>query len=272
MAIWGVFSTILPMWAKHHFGWCPLSAAPVCSVLNIIHSLEVKLPHLKRKPGARPGQSVMRLVTCHRNAVLRQEQVSMDTFGAMPPLPLKTTRDIQKLETELRTDLSVTVMFSSVWDEYLRTYVTEMYEIFYAFYSRFEEDKRRLIKVSVFSAASRINVLLRAHFITEKPLLDIYNQKLLETVTEHALRRHLRSPEDDEAQQMSSSSTVAAQLCVLKDEGRLSAQALADGIGVNLRTVQRHLTGEQYPRAAQILAYENFLSEKLRRLVKLETP
>jgi hypothetical protein len=64
--------------------------------------------------------------------------------------------------------------------------------------------------------------------------------------------------------------SVAAKLKVLKRRSRLSAQKIADGISVDLRTVQRHLSGTVFPRDAQILAYEKFFTNYFGEPTKIE--
>lgn len=70
--------------------------------------------------------------------------------------------------------------------------------------------------------------------------------------------------------QQKSLPSVAAKLKALKRRSRLSAQKIADGISVDLRTVQRHLAGTASPRDAQILAYEKFFTNHLGEPTKIE--
>lgn len=189
----------------------------------------------------------------------------------MPPLPLKVMREMQALEIALKADLTATTQFSGVWDEYLRTYSTEMFDVYYAFYSQFPEDKEHWLLASAHNSAYRLHVFLRTNFLSDISVIEIYQKKLIDTVMEYGIRKYFVGTKSKE-EIYNPSGSIASQLTIFKEEGRLSAQALADGINVNLRTVQRHLTGKLKPRATQIAAYETFLTERLRRPIKLETP
>jgi hypothetical protein len=61
--------------------------------------------------------------------------------------------------------------------------------------------------------------------------------------------------------------TIAAQLRSLLKESRWTAEELAEAVGINTRTVTRHLSGETVPYPRNISAYERVFSNQLKRQV-----
>ena len=52
-------------------------------------------------------------------------------------------------------------------------------------------------------------------------------------------------------------------------ECRISAEVVAERIGIEPRQVYRHLAGEAYPQKPKITAYEKLFSASLRRPIRL---
>jgi DNA-binding XRE family transcriptional regulator len=65
--------------------------------------------------------------------------------------------------------------------------------------------------------------------------------------------------------------TMGEQLKALREEGRLTAEELAEKINVEPRSVYRHLNGSTMPRPRQIAAYEAFFSKRLGRAIRFKT-
>lgn len=63
--------------------------------------------------------------------------------------------------------------------------------------------------------------------------------------------------------------SVAEQLKRLQIECRLTGQAMADELGIDLRSIFRHLAGKALPRKMHLAAYEKLFSERLGRNVIL---
>ena len=61
--------------------------------------------------------------------------------------------------------------------------------------------------------------------------------------------------------------TVAQQIEALRLECDLTQQKLSDEMGIELRTVQRHLSGESVPHRRGLAAYEKYFSKRLNRKV-----
>jgi len=68
--------------------------------------------------------------------------------------------------------------------------------------------------------------------------------------------------------------TIAAQLRRLREESRLTIQALTEALGdIDSRSVERHLSGDAVPRIGNIGAYERVFSNVLhRKIVIVTTP
>jgi hypothetical protein len=113
----------------------------------------------------------------------------------MPPLTLPLKREFQKLEAELRADLNSTAMFSAPWDEYLRSYVVAMYDLYYDFYSQFSDLREHWLIASAHNASIRVFIMLRDQFITDEELFPVYRKKLMETVADYAKRKHVTPPQ-----------------------------------------------------------------------------
>ena len=61
--------------------------------------------------------------------------------------------------------------------------------------------------------------------------------------------------------------TIATQIESLRLECDLTQQQLSDAVGLELRTVQRHLSGESLPYLRTISTYEKHFSKRLKRQV-----
>jgi hypothetical protein len=68
----------------------------------------------------------------------------------------------------------------------------------------------------------------------------------------------------------SSEETIAAQLERLREECRWTIPALAEAVGIDSRTVDRHLAGKFIPYARTISAYERAFSKQLKRQVVIK--
>ena len=65
--------------------------------------------------------------------------------------------------------------------------------------------------------------------------------------------------------------SMADQLKRLQAECNLTAQELADAVGVDLRSIFRHLSGQALPRRTHLATYSKLFSEKLGKTVILKT-
>jgi DNA-binding XRE family transcriptional regulator len=61
--------------------------------------------------------------------------------------------------------------------------------------------------------------------------------------------------------------SVADQLKRLREESRLTVEQLAERVGINMRTVQRHLADDSDPYARHLTAYERVFSKLLKHNV-----
>jgi DNA-binding XRE family transcriptional regulator len=64
--------------------------------------------------------------------------------------------------------------------------------------------------------------------------------------------------------------TVAKQLEALRVECDLTQQQLSDLVGIDIRTVQRNLSGESTPSRRRVKPYEQVFSKRLKRNVVIE--
>jgi hypothetical protein len=64
--------------------------------------------------------------------------------------------------------------------------------------------------------------------------------------------------------------TIAEQLTRLRKESRLTVDALTNALGIDSRSVERHLAGKTTPRIGHIGAYERTFSDVLKRKVVIE--
>jgi hypothetical protein len=72
--------------------------------------------------------------------------------------------------------------------------------------------------------------------------------------------KSLSAPQDE---------SVAIQLKELFEECRMTCEDVAEAIGIEPRSVYRHLSGEAVPRKRQLGGYEKLFSDKLKRQVRL---
>jgi len=63
--------------------------------------------------------------------------------------------------------------------------------------------------------------------------------------------------------------SLTEQLKHLQAECRLTAQEMADSLGIDLRSIFRHLSGQALPRRTHLASYEKLFSEKLGKKVTL---
>ena len=102
-----------------------------------------------------------------------------------------------------------------------------------------------------------------------------YRGILFQTATEHLKTRAPEFPKPQKSLPLPPSETeptpIKDQLELLREECRITVEKLAEGIGLDPRSVYRHLSGEAAPRARQIGAYEKLFSKRLSRSVRLET-
>ena len=64
--------------------------------------------------------------------------------------------------------------------------------------------------------------------------------------------------------------SAAEQLEKLRQESRLTIEQLAEKVGVNVRTVQRHLADDSSPYLRHLTAYERVFSKLLKRDVVIK--
>jgi hypothetical protein len=225
----------------------------------------------------------------------------------MPPLTLEMHEKLRALERALQSELGRCCSNYELIDreaafEYARSYAVQFYDCFYAFYSevpdpayrphwRLASEKhalQRVLKCIDHNSATRMAHTFNAEGIArikrtiserseQNPIakfpliggLDATLDSPLLTMAKAAARNAQRAvfaPIPVEP------ASIATQLKELKLKSRLSAQKIAEGIDVDLRTVQRHLSGHASPRDSQILAYEEFFTKRLGKSIKLDMP
>lgn len=201
----------------------------------------------------------------------------------MPPLTPEMHDELRALERGLRLELRSCCNRYEVIDphaafEYARTYAVQFYDLYYGFYSQIPDPKYRphwrpASETFAFDRVVRCienNSGIRAYFAND----TTRTQRIRRTISDHAERNPIPTiPIDLQPPNrpgVFAPVSVAARLKALKRKSRLSAQKIADGIGVDLRTVQRHLSGTASPRDAQILAYEKFFTNHLGEPTKIE--
>jgi hypothetical protein len=65
---------------------------------------------------------------------------------------------------------------------------------------------------------------------------------------------------------------VKDQIAALIEETRLTNEKMAEGVGLNVRTPYRHVSGEFAPGKRTVAKYEQFFSRKLGRPVRIDMP
>jgi hypothetical protein len=75
------------------------------------------------------------------------------------------------------------------------------------------------------------------------------------------------SPHPIPEKDISTPETIASQLSRLREESRLTLEQLAEQIGIDLRSVERHFAGKTEPRLKHIGAYERVFKKAIGRKV-----
>jgi hypothetical protein len=200
----------------------------------------------------------------------------------MPPLTDHFHAELRVLEGILIRHLNGCCGYSGLVDpnaafEYARTFGVKFYDCFFDFYSKSQNPAYRphCRPASEKFALQRVEKCLSnsRSFDTFLAQHDRH-RRLKKTISEHADLRDsgLTATAEPKTTKNDGASLISTTLGVLKKETHLSAQKIADGIEIDLRSVQRHLSGDAVPRGSQIAAYEEFFSKKLGRAIKLETP
>jgi DNA-binding XRE family transcriptional regulator len=64
---------------------------------------------------------------------------------------------------------------------------------------------------------------------------------------------------------------ISKQIDDLRNECRWTKEELAELVGLSVRSIYKHISGEQYPRSRHVAEYEKKFSEKLDKIVHLNT-
>lgn len=189
----------------------------------------------------------------------------------MPPLTLEMHSELRVLEGELMRALSSCCNSHELTDpdaavEYVRTYIPKFYDCFYGFYSQIPDRQyqRHWKPASERSTFERVvkcisnGYLIRSFFASNEERIDIIRR----TIESHARKSDYPGKP----------SSFGDRLRALIDEARVTPEGIAEAIDINHRTAYRHLSGQSRPRTKQIGAYEEYLSKRLKRIVKLDSP
>jgi hypothetical protein len=97
-----------------------------------------------------------------------------------------------------------------------------------------------------------------------------FRDELLLTAVDHLKERGVRSADattKPSSPALKEADSVGAQISRLREECRLTVEALAEGIDVDVRSVRRHIGGQSVPYQRHIWAYEKLFSNILNRKV-----
>ena len=107
----------------------------------------------------------------------------------------------------------------------------------------------------------------------KRMLWDMGNYYIWQDVGSQASTQTVQSVTPTTAQQPAPvpiSLTIAQQLKDLQRECDISAEKMAEALGVDPRSIYKHLAGQTVPRRDHVAAYENLFSERLKRSVILK--
>jgi len=195
-----------------------------------------------------------------------------------PPLGVVRISQVAELKRILSMHLRLEVDASPMWNEYVWSYAILFYTLFFEHFSSFPDFSDRAEDAARHNAVvTTIDVISRQMY-NFNSLKQGYEKNIFDRLGEHIQREkakhtiHPPSSYENVPTLTIPIKTVAQQLTALKRESGFTYEQLAEGIGTNITTVQRHFSGKLKPRSDKIDLYEKKFAEKLRRPVKIETP
>ena len=191
----------------------------------------------------------------------------------LPPLSVKALRELQEIEDEVADAVkdcddfapSISRIFHSPRriERVLRTCLVAALDVQIDYYSSLPDYRATWIVQIIGSTVGSLLGLFPPLASGER-----YRGVLLHTAAEHIKTRalNLRKPSLESSSQ-NETPRISEQLELLRKECRMTVEQLAEDIGIDVRSVRRHLRGQSVPYDRHLWAYEKIYSKLLQRKV-----
>jgi DNA-binding transcriptional regulator YiaG len=200
----------------------------------------------------------------------------IDLLPRLPPLSVKALEDVQEVERFAHRNLRecggpADYNFEKAL-RILRTCVITSLEVQMRFYASLRNYHSRWIQEIVEKAIDSTVGLVG---MDGGYYYENFRNALHQTVGDYFKAEELKTREAEKSGKPKKATNIpnviGGQIDTLREECRLPVEQLAEEIGLSVRSVYRHLSGEANPSSRHMAEYESFFSKRLSRTIKFKT-